>query len=483
MNEKNKHQPITSLCIGAALSLPAILTGLSLSAAGNPQPTHESASGLATPKPPPPNIIIVLADDLGYGDLACHGNPTVKTPRIDTFARQSVALASFRVSPVSSPTRASTLTGRWNFRTGVADVRPQAAEIDPAEIILAKPLKNAGYATGMFGKWHLGGVTANATNSPNALGFDEVLTFPGSALRQYFDPRLHHNGAPATFTGYCQDIFTDAAIAFIQKNNAAGKPFFIYLPYNLIHTPLQVPADLEAEHDNLGLRDTTRKIHAMVRSIDTTFGRLLDTLKTLGIENNTLVIFFSDNGPCSGSKPFDRYMAGLRGLKGTVYENGIRVPCYMRWPNGFKSPATITRPAAHIDLFPTILALASITPKNTTPGTNLTPLIRDNADSLPREGVLLEFVMDFRIAQAFYDKAWRAFRTKRYKYVTLGDYTGAVPWLFFDLQNDPCELHNLVDDPTMRDEVARHHRLLRERLVATNDHFHLRPAFDCASLP
>jgi len=346
-------------------------------------------SALRTPHsdapPARPNIILILADDLGYGDLACHGNPTVKTPRLDKFARESIELTSFRVSPVSAPTRASTLTGRWNFRTGVPDVRPQSAQIDPAEILIAAPLKAAGYATAMFGKWHLGNVTAKTKNSPNALGFDETLTFAGSALRQYFDPPLYHNGAPIKTKGYSQDIFTDAAIAFIRKTTAANKPFFIYLPYNLIHTPLQVPTDLENEYDNLGLRDSTRKIYGMVRSVDTTFGRLLDTLKTLGIENNTLVIFLSDNGPCSSSKPFDRYMAGLRGLKGTVYENGIRVPCFMRWPAAFKTPATITRPAAHIDLFPTILAACEVPvpPTCALDGINLLPILKNPKGDYP----------------------------------------------------------------------------------------------------
>ncbi|MCL2641345.1 MAG: DUF4976 domain-containing protein, partial [Phycisphaerales bacterium] len=166
------------------------------------------------------------------------------------------------------------------------------------------------------------------------------------------------------------------------------------------------------------------------------------------------------------------------------YEESVGIPLIVVDPTSPTSRGCKpTPPTCAEDLFPTILALAGITPKNTTPGTNLTPLIRDNATSLPREGVLLEFVLDFRVQQAFHEKYWRAFRTERYKYVTLGDFSGATPWLFFDLQNDPCELHNLVNDPAMQNEVARHHRLLRDRLVETEDHFYLRPAFDCPALP
>jgi len=327
-----------------------------------------------------PNVIVFLADDLGYGDLAYHGNPHVKTPHLDAFARKAVEFTQFHVSPVCSPTRASLMTGRYNFRTGICDVFGKATQMDPSEVTVAEVLRAAGYATGLFGKWHLGD---DPTRSPNAHGFDEALTFSGAAMRQYFDPTLLHNGATEKRTGYCMDIFTDAAIEFVKKNCA--KPFFLYLPANLIHTPLQVAPELAAEFDALGLADSTQKIYGMIRSVDNNFGKLRAILKELGLEDNTLLIFTSDNGPCSGSKPLDRHMAGLHGLKGTVYENGIRVPCFARWPAGFKSPAKVTRLAAHVDVMPTILeACGAASPAGVKlDGRSLLPLLRNPSANWP----------------------------------------------------------------------------------------------------
>jgi arylsulfatase A-like enzyme len=328
-----------------------------------------------------PNVVVFLADDLGYGDLACHGNPHLKTPQLDTFARQAVEFTKFHVSPVCAPTRASLLTGRYNFRTGIADVFGQAANMDPKEITVARILREAGYATGLFGKWHLG----EASTGPKHHGFDESLTFQGAVLGGgYFDPSLIHNGQPDKRRGYCMDLFTDAAIAFIRQNR--NRPFFVYLPANLVHTPLQVPPELAAAYDNLNTGASTAKIYGMIRSMDNNFGRLRTVLKDLGIEDNTLLVFTSDNGPCSGSKPAEnRFLAGLHGLKGTVYEGGIRVPCFMRWPAGFKSPGKVDRLTAHVDMMPFILVACGVPapPGTRLDGLSLLPLLRDPSANWP----------------------------------------------------------------------------------------------------
>jgi len=213
----------------------------------------------------PPNVVLFLADDVGYGDLGCHGNPQVRTPRIDAFAREAAELANYRVSPVCAPTRASLMTGRYNFRTGVCDVFGAASEMDASEVTVAEALHAAGYVTGIFGKWHLGD---KESHRPNAQGFDEALTFPGAALRKYFDPNLLHNGVAEKRKGYCMDIFTDAAIDFIRANRT--KPFFVYLPANLIHTPLQVAGKLAAPYLAMGLSPSTAKSYGMLRSVDDT---------------------------------------------------------------------------------------------------------------------------------------------------------------------------------------------------------------------
>lgn len=344
--------------------------------------TPPAGAGAAetTQKRGQPNVVLFLVDDLGYGDIACHGNPHVTTPQIDAFAGQATELTQFHVSPVCSPTRASLMTGRYSFRTGVADVYGKATNMDLAEVTLAEHLRAAGYVSGIFGKWHLGD---DSQHGPNEQGFDEALIHRGPALGKYFDPPLLHNGQAEQHTGYCLDIFTDAAIRFIRQNRS--RPFFVYLPSNLIHTPLQVAPELAAEFDALGLGDSTRKIYGMIRNVDNNFGRVRAVLAELGLEDNTLLIFTSDNGPCSGSQPVDRHMAGLHGLKGTVYENGIRVPCFMRWPAGFKGPAKVTRLTAHLDVLPTALEACGVPVRAdmNLDGASLWPLLRDPSASWP----------------------------------------------------------------------------------------------------
>jgi arylsulfatase A-like enzyme len=346
------------------------------------------AAPSTTPQDARPNVIVFLVDDMGYGDLGFHGNTHVKTPHMDAFARDAVRFTRFYVAPVCAPTRASLMTGRYNFRTGIADVFGPAAQMDPSEVTLAEVLRGNGYATGIFGKWHLGD---DAINNPNAQGFDEALVHQGAGMKKYFDPVLMHNGQPEPYKGYCMQIYTDAAIDFIKKHRE--RPFFVYFPPNLIHTPLQVAPEIAAEFNGLGLSESTQKIYGMLRMVDDSLGRLRATLKELGIEDNTFIIFTTDNGPCSGSKPLDRYMAGQHGLKGTVYENGIHVPCYMRWPAGFKSPAKVTRPAAHIDVLPTVLAACGVPDVQGMPrdGLNLLPLLRDPATTWPDRALFFQW--------------------------------------------------------------------------------------------
>ncbi len=329
---------------GSGLAAAALLI-MAASATAAPETTKKNDS--------PPNIVIFLADDMGYGDLGCHGESHIKTPHIDKFASESVEFTNFHVSPVCSPTRAALMTGRYPFRTGICDVYGPGAEMDPNELTVAERLRELGYATGIFGKWHLG---IGAEQSPSKQGFDEALTCKDHAMREYFDPVLLHNGVEKKLEGYCMDIFTAAAIRFIREK--CDQPFFVYLPANLIHVPLQVPDELKAPFDDLDVTNSTKKIYGMSSSLDTGFGRFRAVLAKLGLEENTLLIFTSDNGPCSSSGPVDRHMAGLRGLKGTVYQNGIRVPCFMRWPAGFSSPGKVTRLATHIDILPTALEIA-----------------------------------------------------------------------------------------------------------------------------
>ena len=364
-----------------ALLVPALVLPL-LFSPGFSNGAH--AGGIAAK----PNIVLFLADDVGYGDLACHGNPHAKTPHLDTFARDAVEFTRFHVSPVCSPTRASLMTGRYNFRTGVCDVSGKGCEMDPGEVTVAEALRAAGYATGIFGKWHLGD---DPSRNPRAQGFDESLVHAGAAMRKYFDPELVQNGEQKLFKGYCMDLFTDAAINFVERNRA--RPFFLYLPANLIHVPLQVSDELAAPYLAMNLGPQTSKAYGMLQSLDASFGRLRAKLKELSLETETLLIFTSDNGPCSGSVPTNRFMAGLHGLKGTVYENGVRTPCFLRWPAGFKSPARVDRLTAHLDVMPTILEACGMSQPTGVKldGISLLPLLRHQAHAWPDRSLFLQW--------------------------------------------------------------------------------------------
>lgn len=363
-----------------ALAFLAILS-VKLSAQTAPVAAHADTSSR-------PNVVLFLVDDQGWGDMGYHGNPYAKTPNMDAFAKEAVELTRFYVSPVCSPTRASLMTGRYNFRTGVTSVFNTACNMDPAETTIAQVLRKSGYATGIFGKWHLGD---EGPLAPGARGFDESLTFRGAAMSKYFDPELLHNGAKQSYHGYCMDIFTSAAVDFIRKNRS--RPFFVYLPANLIHTPVQVSEELAEPYVASGLPGKLARLCGMLTSVDNSFARVIDVLRELKLEDNTLIILTSDNGPCSGSMSEKRFIAGLHGLKGTVYENGIRVPCFMRWPARFSAHAKVNRLAAHLDVMPTILDACGVDlPAGVKlDGVSLLPLLRDPGANWPDRTIFFQW--------------------------------------------------------------------------------------------
>lgn len=304
-----------------------------------------------------PNIIFILTDDQGYGDMACHGNPDIKTPNLDRIYAQSIRFTRFHVCPVCSPTRSSLMTGRYNYRTGVVDTYQGRSMMYSDEVTLAEVLSAQGYRTGIFGKWHLGD---NYPMRAMDQGFQESLVHKGGGICQpseprnntYFDPFLKHNGEDVQIKGYCSDVFTNAALEYIEKN--AANPFFVYLAFNAPHEPLMVEERYAAPYLAKGLPEKTAKFYGMIANMDENVGKVLDTLERLSLTENTIVIFMTDNGSAI-PQGITRYNAGMRGSKGAVYEGGIRVPCFIRWPERFSKPLDIDRIAAHIDLFPTLL--------------------------------------------------------------------------------------------------------------------------------
>lgn len=390
----------------------------------------------------PPNVILILTDDQGFGDLRCHGNDKIRTPHLDRFARESVELSQFHSSPVCTPTRACLMTGRYNYRTRAIDTYLGRAMMDPEEVTVAEMFAAAGYRTGIFGKWHLGD---NYPMRAMDQGFQEALVHLGGGLAQpagnpagnhYFDPMLQHNGKWEKHRGYCTDIFTSAALRFIESNRR--RPFFAYLATNAPHTPLEIAERYIAPYRAAGLDDTTARIYGMVANLDENVGRVLDTVRELGLDRQTLLIFMTDNGP---QQP--RYNAGMRGLKGSVYEGGIRVPCFFRW-KGRLLPRVMDQLTAHIDVLPTLLEACGIPKTGDAPldGRSLWPLLNGNSADWPERTLYFQWHRGDQ--PRLYENS--AARTQRYKLV------------------NGKELYDLLSDPGERRDIAGEHPDMVARL-------------------
>lgn len=316
------------------------------------------APAVLTAAPARPNVIFILTDDQGYGDISLHGNPQLRTPNMDAIAQQGVQFTRFHVMPVCSPTRSCLMTGRYNYRTGVVDTYLGRSMMHSGEVTVAESLSAAGYQTGLFGKWHLGD---NYPLRAMDQGFQTALTLRGGGLAQpasppntgYFDPPLELNGRRAIRKGYCSDIFFEEAMQFIEKNRR--RPFFTYISTNAPHTPLELKEEWAEPYRKAGLDETTAKIYGMVGNIDSNIGRLIEHLRRLRLDQNTLLWFMTDNGPQQ-----QRFNAGLRGLKTTPYEGGIRVPSFLRWPAKIQPGTKDSRLAAHIDFLPTVLEACGV---------------------------------------------------------------------------------------------------------------------------
>jgi arylsulfatase A-like enzyme len=307
-----------------------------------------------------PNIIFIITDDQGYGDISAHGNPVLKTPNLDRLHAEGVRFTDFHVSPTCAPTRSALLTGRHEFRNGVTHTIHERERLAPGAVTLAQVLKKAGYSTGIFGKWHLGDEPAYW---PTARGFDEMFIHGAGGIGQtyagscgdapgntYFNPAILHNGRFEKTQGYCTDVFFAEAMKWIA--GAKEKPFYCHIATNAPHGPLQVRPEDQARYADQPA--DVAKFFGMIANIDDNVGRLLARLAELGIEKNTLVIFMNDNGGTVGTKVFN---AGMRGQKGTPWLGGTRAASFWRWP-GVLVPADRPQLTAHVDFFPTLAELA-----------------------------------------------------------------------------------------------------------------------------
>lgn len=406
-----------------------------------------------------PNIVLIMTDDQGYGDLGVHGNTTIDTPRLDQFASESLVMERFYVNPLCSPTRASLMTGRYHLRTGILHTSRGAAKMWGDEITIAEILRDSGYRTGIFGKWHLGD---NYPMRPQDQGFDEVYIHKSGGIGQtpdtaanYFEPIVWRNGERLQEKGYCTDLFFDAALEFIAEEGE--DPFFVYLAPNVPHGPLEVSQSYSEPFLKAGLSENVSKIYGMLKNLDENVGRLLDSIDRLGKRSETVVIFMTDNGPTKG-----RYNAGMRGAKASVYEGGIRVPFYVRWPRTLEAGKRIDRIAAHIDVLPTLVSLAEIPlPSNLLlDGTNLMPLWTGSVSvrAWPSRTLYTQHIKS--IEQAPFQNA-TAFdgRYKMVSYPKTANEAEFAP----DFESLELSLYDLEEDPSESRDISKSNP---ERLIS-----------------
>lgn len=444
-----------------------------------------------------PNVILVISDQLRRQALGCYGDPNVSTPHIDALAASGTRFdAASSTYPVCVPYRFSLMTGEYAHTRFIPSIEWR---MSPAERTLADEFNDAGYDTALFGKWHLygnfghypGHNVVKASRTPVPRPFQgRFQTFAGFDIcNDPWDTWYSVNDDPKMrkIEGYQTDGLFDLAIDY--ATSAREKPFVAVVSVEPPHPIFTAPpeyverwkdrdvvvrenVDLDKTYNHRGtgegqgLLDDLRTYYAMIENLDDNIGRLVAALREAGTLDNTVIALTADHGELLGSH-------GLL-AKQRPWEESLGVPLIVSNVGGGR---VVTEPTCTEDLFPTLLGLAGLTPRDPKPGVDLTSLARGEVDALDREGVLLEFVAEMRPGLPFHDETWRGIRTRTAKYTVLGDAHGGKPWQFFDLEKDPYELENLVDDPAYADQVAHHHELLRTRLEETYDHYVLAPAF------
>lgn len=435
------------------LAAPVTLLAVMLLAVGGLAP--ERAAVIA--RGGQPNIILVLTDDQGYGDLGRHGNPVLRTPNLDRLHDESVRFTDFHVSPTCAPTRAAILSGRHDFRNGITHTIFERERMALSTTTLAEVLRGAGYRTGIFGKWHLGDEPAYR---PNRRGFDETFihgcggigqSYPGSCGdapgNSYFNPVILHNGVFEATKGYCTDVFFRQALSWMRgvKRAERERPFLALITPNAPHTPLDVPAEYEQVYAGK-VPPNTAKFFGMVQNIDDNVGRLLAMLREEQLERETLVIFMNDNGGTGGVQVWN---AGMRGAKNTPYLGGTRAMSFWRWPGRLK-PGVREALTAHVDIFPTLAELAGVKLSGAVraqiEGRSLAPLLR-NPGAKWAERVFVRHIG--RWPQGADPRGFKygpvGVRNKRWHLVNPGR-DNRRSWELYDLVADPGEQRNVIAD-------------------------------------
>jgi len=409
----------------------------------------------------PPNIVLVMTDDQGYGDIGSHGNPVLKTPNLDKLRSQSVRFTDFHVSPTCAPTRSALMTGRHEFKNGITHTIFERERMTLKAVTLPQILKQVGYTSGIFGKWHLGD---ESEYLPNRRGFDEMFihggggigqTYPGSCgdapNNSYFNPAILHNDKFVKTNGYCTDVFFKQAIEWMDGRRKTGKPFFAYITPNAPHAPLDCPTDYENKYKGKVPPDSA-KFFGMVENIDDNMGRLMAALDAWGIASDTLLIFMTDNGGTAGVKVFN---AGMRAQKGTPYMGGTRVPAFWRWPNGINGARDVNSLTAHIDILPTLAEITGAkipeAAQMQVEGRSMVPLLKD-PQAPWADRVLFTHVGRWPNGKAAESK-YAQVSARNSQYHLVNNTRQGEKWELFDVRQDPGEKNNLAET---KPEVVKH---------------------------
>lgn len=414
-----------------------------------------------------PNVVLIVTDDQGYGDMSCHGNPWLKTPNLDRLCAEGVSLENYHVDPICTPTRAALMTGRYSTRVGAWDVIQGRQLLAPDEATMADAFSDSGYRTGMFGKWHLGDTWPYA---PRFRGFHDVVRHLAGGIDEignpigndYFDDTYYRNGVTEKIDGYCTDVFFAECQRFVTQ--PSDQPFFAYLPLNAMHGPHTVAERFSAPFSAEGHSENRSKFFGQIMNFDENLGRLFDVLEANKLDENTILIFMGDNGTAEGSNgriPDDGFNVGMRGKKGSVYEGGHRVACFVRWAGRFDAGRQVKQLTSCRDWLPTLIELCGLESREGKrfDGQSLKPLLDGEADDWPSRTLFVQRQPDQ--PQLLLDRNGdNQRRFPQYSVLT-------ETWRLVN-----GELYNIGKDPSQTKDVANQHpEIVQELMLSYRQHF------------
>ncbi len=411
-----------------------------------------------------PNVILIVTDDQGYGDMSCHGNPWLNTPNLDKLHDEGVSLDDYHTDPYCTPTRAALMSGRYSTRVGTWSVTEGRQLLERDETTMAEVFNSSGYRTAMFGKWHLGDTFPYA---PRFRGFDDVVCHKAGGVGEignpvgndYFDDTYYRNGKPEAFEGYCTDIFFRETMHFIKEgvDEKSKQPFFVYLPLNAMHGPFTVANKYSAPFTEKGIPESRSIFYGMIQNFDENLGKLLTSLKQWNIDDDTLVIFMGDNGTAAGSNgklDSDGFNAAMKGKKGAVYEGGHRVACFARWPQKLKAGGSIDKLTMHTDWLPTLTELCDLKKNRNLnwDGRSIASLLEGKSNDWKARSIFIS-------KQADQLKLWKPGGNNQSKYPHFA--VLSEKWRYVD-----GELYDIRADPSQTTDVAKQHPEVTQSLYA-----------------